>query len=135
MFAGGVELDPRAEEMKALVRLLTRDSRAATAEHIRDRDRVANTEPPYTPPSTLTLPVLESVWMTKGGRPVRADRVEFSWDKHESSWLIRIVAGEEVIQRHFALPESSDEQTLRTAVAKTVADEGYELDPTSLVRR
>jgi hypothetical protein len=66
---------------------------------------------------------------------MRADRVEFSWDKHESSWLIRIVAGEEVIPRHFALPESSDEQTLRTAVAKTVADEGYELDPTSLVLR
>jgi len=65
---------------------------------------------------------------------MRADRVEFSWDKQESSWLIRIVAGEEVIQRHFVLPESSDEQTLRTVVAKTVADEGYELDPTSLVR-
>jgi hypothetical protein len=66
---------------------------------------------------------------------MRADRVEFSWDKKESSWLVRIVAGEEVIQRHCALPESSDEQTLRTAVAKTVADEGYELDPTILVRR
>lgn len=66
---------------------------------------------------------------------MRADRVEFSWDKKESSWLVRIVAGEEVIQRHCALPESSDEQTLRTAVAKTVVDEGYELDPTILVRR
>jgi hypothetical protein len=51
---------------------------------------------------------------------MRADRVEFSWDKDESSWLIRIVAGEEVIQRHFALPESSNEQALRQAVEKTV---------------
>ena len=66
---------------------------------------------------------------------MRADRVEFSWDKSKSSWLVRIIAGEEVIQRHCELPESSDEQTLRTAVAKTVADEGYELDPTIVVRR
>jgi hypothetical protein len=66
---------------------------------------------------------------------MRADRVEFSWDHGKSSWLVRIVAGEEVIQRHCALPENSDEQTLRTAVAKTVADEGYEFDPATLVRR
>ena len=65
---------------------------------------------------------------------MRADRVEFSWDKNESSWLVRIVAGEEVIQRRCALPESSDEQTLRRAIEKTVRDEGYELDPASLVR-
>ena len=65
---------------------------------------------------------------------MRADRVEFSWDKNESSWPVRIVAGEEVIQRRCALPESSDEQTLRIAIEKTVRDEGYELDPASLVR-
>ena len=65
---------------------------------------------------------------------MRADRVEFSWDKNESSWLVRIVAGEEVIQRRCGLPESSDEQTLRRAIEKTVRDEGYELDPASLVR-
>ena len=66
---------------------------------------------------------------------MRADRVEFSWDKSESSWLIRIVAGEEVIQRHCALPEGSDEQALRQAIEKTVRDEGYELNSTSLVRQ
>ena len=66
---------------------------------------------------------------------MRADRVEFSWDKDKASWLVRIVAGEEVIQRHCTLPESSDEQTLRTAVAKTVTDEGYEVDPMILIRR
>ena len=66
---------------------------------------------------------------------MKADRVEYSWNEARSSWLIRIVAGEEVIQRHCALPESSDEQTLRTVIAKTVADEGYELDPASVVRR
>jgi hypothetical protein len=66
---------------------------------------------------------------------MRADRAEFSWDASKSSWLLRIEAGEEVIQRHCVLPQSTDEQTLRTAIAKAVADEGYELDPASLVRR
>jgi hypothetical protein len=65
---------------------------------------------------------------------MRADRVEFSWDKNTSSWLIKIVAGEEVIHRHCALPQDSDSTTLRLAVEKTVTDEGYELDPRSLVR-
>jgi hypothetical protein len=66
---------------------------------------------------------------------MRADRVEFLWDEDKSSWLVRIVAGEEIIHRHCALPKSSDQQTLRTAVAKTVQDEGYEVDPMPLIRR
>ena len=66
---------------------------------------------------------------------MRADRVEVSWDASKSSWLLRIEAGEEVILRHCTLPKDADEQTLRSAVAKTVADEGYELDPATLVRR
>lgn len=66
---------------------------------------------------------------------MHADRVEFSWDPSKSSWLIRIQSGEEVIRRHCALPETADDQALRTAIAKTVADEGYELDPANLVRR
>ena len=49
---------------------------------------------------------------------MRADRVEFSWDENKSNWLIRIQAGEEVIQRHSALPKSVDEPTLRTTVEK-----------------
>ena len=65
---------------------------------------------------------------------MRADRVEFSWDEKKSSWLIRIEAGEEVIQRHCALPRSADERTLHTTIEKTVADEGYEIDPKSVVR-
>jgi hypothetical protein len=66
---------------------------------------------------------------------MRADRVEFSWDERKSSWLLRIVSGEEVIQRHCAVPKNADEQTLRTAIGKAVADEGYELDPSKIVRR
>jgi hypothetical protein len=66
---------------------------------------------------------------------MRADRAEFSWDPSKSSWLLRIETGEEVILRHCALPQSADDQTLRAAIEKAVAEEGYELDPASLVRR
>jgi len=65
---------------------------------------------------------------------MRADRVEFSWDERKSSWLLRIESGEEVIQRHCGLPKNAEERTLRTAIERVVADEGYELDPTKLVR-
>jgi hypothetical protein len=65
---------------------------------------------------------------------MHADRVEFSWDEEKSSWLIRIQSGEEVIQRHCSLPKSADEPTLLTAIEKAVADEGYEIDPESIVR-
>lgn len=65
---------------------------------------------------------------------MRADRVEFSWDETKSSWLLRIQVGDEVIRRHCDLAKSVDEQTLRTAIQKAVADEGYELDPVYLVR-
>jgi hypothetical protein len=66
---------------------------------------------------------------------MHADRVEFSWDAGTSSWLLRIEAGEEVIRRHCTLPQSTDERTLRTAIEKVVAEEGYELDPANLLRR
>jgi len=39
-----------------------------------------------------------------------------SWDASKSNWLLRIEAGEEVIRRHCALPQSADEQTLRAAI-------------------
>jgi hypothetical protein len=64
---------------------------------------------------------------------MRPDRVEFSWDAAKSSWLVRIETGEEVIRRHCVLPKSADEQTLRKAIEKTVVDEGYEVNPESLV--
>jgi hypothetical protein len=66
---------------------------------------------------------------------MHADRVEVSWDGGKSDWLVRIAAGEEVIRRHCALPKDADEKALRAAVEKTVADEGYEVDPVALIRR
>jgi len=67
---------------------------------------------------------------------MRPDRVEVSWDTEKSKWLIRIEAGEEVLRRHCDAPKNADDQALRSEVQKTVADEGYELDPTSVsIRR
>jgi hypothetical protein len=67
---------------------------------------------------------------------MRADRVELSWDPGKSQWLVRIQNGEEVIRRHCKTPKDADEQTLRSAAAKTVQDEGYELDPATVsIRR
>jgi hypothetical protein len=63
---------------------------------------------------------------------MRADRVEVTWDAVKSKWLVRMVSGEEVIRRHCNIPKNSDEQTLRSAVQKTVQDEGYEPDPTNI---
>jgi hypothetical protein len=66
---------------------------------------------------------------------MRPDGVEVSWDTAKSKWLIRIETGEEVLRRHCDAPKNADDQTLRSAVQKTVADEGYELDPTSVTIR
>jgi hypothetical protein len=67
---------------------------------------------------------------------MRPDRVEVLWDGAKSKWLIRIETGEEVIRRNCEAPKNADDQTLRSAVQKTVEDEGYDLDPTSVsIRR
>ena len=63
---------------------------------------------------------------------MRADRVEVTWDRGKSSWLVRIVSGEEVIRRQCKISKNSDEQALRAAVLKTVQDEGYDPEPSTL---
>jgi hypothetical protein len=64
---------------------------------------------------------------------MRADRVEVTWDEAKSNWLVRIANGEEVIRRHCKISKDADEQTLRSAVLKTVQDEGYDPDPATLI--
>ncbi|HTZ59341.1 MAG TPA: hypothetical protein VMB49_14635 [Acidobacteriaceae bacterium] len=59
---------------------------------------------------------------------MRADSVEVTWDQGKGSWLVRIVNGEEVIRRYAKLPKSADQQALRAAIQKTLADEGFEPD-------
>jgi hypothetical protein len=63
---------------------------------------------------------------------MRADRVEVTWDKSKSNWLIRIISGGEVIRRYSKIPKDANEQTLRSAVQKTLQEEGYEPDPASI---
>ena len=57
---------------------------------------------------------------------MRADRVEVSWDNDKKKWLVRIIIGEEVIRRYCDAPRDADEQKIRAAAQKTLADEGYE---------
>jgi hypothetical protein len=67
---------------------------------------------------------------------MRPDRVEVLWDAAKSKWLIRIETGEEVIRRHCDVAKNAEDQTLRSAIQKTVEDEGYELEPSSVsIRR
>ncbi|MGD0125355.1 MAG: hypothetical protein ABSF46_08355 [Terriglobia bacterium] len=64
---------------------------------------------------------------------MRADGAEVSWDAAKSKWLVRIKSGEEVIRRHCDAPKDADENSLRAAVQKTLADEGYEADPARIL--
>jgi hypothetical protein len=67
---------------------------------------------------------------------MRPDRVEVLWDTKKSKWLVRIETGEEVIRRHCDAPKNADEPTLRSAARKTVEDEGYDVDLSSIsIRR
>ena len=53
---------------------------------------------------------------------MRADRVEVSWDNDKKKWLVRIIVGEEVIRRYCDAPRDADEQKIRAAAQKTLAD-------------
>ncbi len=67
---------------------------------------------------------------------MRPDRVEVLWDTKKSKWLVRIETGEEVIRRHCDAPKNADEPTLLSAARKTVEDEGYDVDLSSIsIRR
>ncbi|HYL91794.1 MAG TPA: hypothetical protein VEW69_01420 [Alphaproteobacteria bacterium] len=66
---------------------------------------------------------------------MRSDRVEISWDKNKSKWVVRIQAGEEVIRRYSNLAQNADEQSLRQEALKTLQDEGYEPEATISVQR
>jgi len=65
---------------------------------------------------------------------MQADRVELSWDSQQSTWLVRIEAGEEVVRRHIDLPRDTPEPTLRSAAEKIAEDEGYEVSTVSIAR-
>lgn len=64
---------------------------------------------------------------------MKADSIEISRDEQHNRWLIRIKIGEEVIRRHSNESKNADQDTLRTAAAKTALDEGYTTDPSDIV--
>jgi hypothetical protein len=64
---------------------------------------------------------------------MKADRVEVARDEQANKWIVRIQVGEEVIRRHSHEPKDADENTLRAAALKAVADEGYEIDPLNIL--
>jgi len=66
--------------------------------------------------------------MGDGGKQMRADRADISWDSEKSKWVIRISVGEEVIRRYCSLPKNANETELRAAAQSTLRDEGYELE-------
>jgi hypothetical protein len=64
---------------------------------------------------------------------MKADRVEVLRDEKSNRWVIRIQVGEEVIRRTCREPQSADQESLREVAVKTAADEGYTVDPSSIV--
>lgn len=66
---------------------------------------------------------------------MRADQVEVLWDDKKNKWMIRIQAGDEVIQRPSDLPKDANEQALRAAAGTTLKDEGYEAEAASVAVR
>jgi hypothetical protein len=66
---------------------------------------------------------------------MRADKAEVSWDTSKSKWLVRIQSGDEVMRRHCDIPKSASDQQLRDAAQKTVRDDGYDIDPSSITVR
>jgi hypothetical protein len=64
---------------------------------------------------------------------MKADRVEVVRDEQRKNWLIRIQVGDEVIRRYCKEPSDASEEVLRAAALKTVADEGYSIDPSNVL--
>ena len=64
---------------------------------------------------------------------MKADRVEVSRDEQGKRWLIRIRVGEEVIRRPCQEAKNADQNALRDAAVKIATDEGYEVDPSTVV--
>ena len=64
---------------------------------------------------------------------MKADRVEIVRDEKANRWVIKIQVGEEVIRRPCHEPHGADHEILRDVAVKTAADEGYTVDPSSII--
>ena len=64
---------------------------------------------------------------------MQADRVEIVRDEKSNRWVIKIQVGEEVIRRPCRELQDADRERLREVAVKTAADEGYTVDPSSVI--
>ena len=64
---------------------------------------------------------------------MKADRVEVVRDEKSKRWVIKIQVGEEVIRRPCHEPQNADHESLRAVAVQTAADEGYTVDPSSII--
>jgi len=64
---------------------------------------------------------------------MKADSVEIIRDEKSNRWVIKIQVGEEVIRRPCHEPQDTDHERLRDIAVKTAADEGYSIDPSSII--
>lgn len=66
---------------------------------------------------------------------MNADRIEVSWEKQHSKWLIRIEVGQETIRRYSEQTPDIDHITLQNEAVDLAAEEGYSFDRADVVIR
>jgi hypothetical protein len=65
---------------------------------------------------------------------IRATKATVAWDPHKKQWQVRVQIGEEVIKRPLGnTAQNADEEALRSKAVATAHDEGYEVDPSTVV--
>jgi hypothetical protein len=65
---------------------------------------------------------------------LRADTAEVDWNAEKKHWQVRVKLGEEVIKRPLPkTPHDAGEEELRSLAVQTARDDGYDVDPGSVV--
>jgi len=64
----------------------------------------------------------------------RATKATVDWDPHKKQWHVRLQIGEEVIKRPLGkTAQDANEEALRSKAIATAKDEGYEVEPSTVV--
>jgi len=64
----------------------------------------------------------------------KATKATVDWDKDKNHWRVRVQVGEEVIKRTLPdVPQNASDDVLRSKAVEDAHDEGYEVDPGSVV--
>lgn len=65
---------------------------------------------------------------------LRADTAEVDWNAEKKHWQVRVKLGEEVIKRPLPkTPHDAGDGELRALAVQTARDDGYDVDPGSVV--